>query len=189
MNGLHHAHGYQHKVRSAKPLDFSQLVADFRSQYLAYWRQFSAYHPRDLTVKFAATNWPVLRECGQEPLQFYWLRATVKTYASSNGGSQWEALSLIHAAERSKLNTPYINEGKGGTLVHRPHDPPTTKFRLREARQAEKEDRSSNKKESIIFLPFFSSNRSARYSGCRPPLVNPCKPLEGSGCPQSPRGE
>jgi len=33
-------------------------------------------------------------------------------------------------------------------LVHRPYDPPTTKFRLREARQAEKEDRSSNEKES-----------------------------------------
>eukprot|EP00983_Pelagomonas_calceolata_P056434 1144584-Pelagomonas_calceolata.AAC.2 len=36
----------------------------------------------------------------------------------------------------------------GATLVHRPYDPPTTKFRLREARQAGKEDRSSNERES-----------------------------------------
>eukprot|EP00983_Pelagomonas_calceolata_P120771 1160736-Pelagomonas_calceolata.AAC.16 len=34
------------------------------------------------------------------------------------------------------------------TLVHRPYDHPTTKFRLSEAQQAEKEDRSSNEKES-----------------------------------------
>eukprot|EP00983_Pelagomonas_calceolata_P021402 670529-Pelagomonas_calceolata.AAC.1 len=28
-----------------------------------------------LGVKSTATNWPVLRECDQEPLQFYWFRA------------------------------------------------------------------------------------------------------------------
>eukprot|EP00983_Pelagomonas_calceolata_P120887 1160745-Pelagomonas_calceolata.AAC.19 len=37
---------------------------------------------------------------------------------------------------------------RGATLVHRPYDPPTTNSRLREARQAEKEDGSSNEKES-----------------------------------------
>jgi len=29
-------------------------------------------------VNRSAPNWAVLRECGQEPLQFYWLRAAVK---------------------------------------------------------------------------------------------------------------
>ena len=33
-----------------------------------------------LGVKKSAPNWAVLRECGQEPLQFYWFRAAVKFY-------------------------------------------------------------------------------------------------------------
>ena len=33
-----------------------------------------------LGVKRFAPNWAVLRECGQEPLQFYWFRAAVKFY-------------------------------------------------------------------------------------------------------------
>ena len=33
-----------------------------------------------LGVKCSAPNWAVLRECGQEPLQFYWFRAAVKFY-------------------------------------------------------------------------------------------------------------
>ena len=37
---------------------------------------------RVLGVKTSATNWPVLRECGQEPLQLYWFRAVVKLYNS-----------------------------------------------------------------------------------------------------------
>eukprot|EP00983_Pelagomonas_calceolata_P133394 1161961-Pelagomonas_calceolata.AAC.3 len=28
------------------------------------------------------TNWAVLRECGREPLQFYWFRSVVKMYNS-----------------------------------------------------------------------------------------------------------
>ena len=33
-----------------------------------------------LGVKRATPNWSVLRECGQEPLQFYWFRAAVRFY-------------------------------------------------------------------------------------------------------------
>eukprot|EP00983_Pelagomonas_calceolata_P011414 367824-Pelagomonas_calceolata.AAC.1 len=32
---------------------------------------------RFLGVKVTAKNWPALRECGKEPLQFHWFRATV----------------------------------------------------------------------------------------------------------------
>ena len=35
-----------------------------------------------LGVKRSTTNWPVLRECGQEPLQFYWFRSAVKLFNS-----------------------------------------------------------------------------------------------------------
>eukprot|EP00983_Pelagomonas_calceolata_P009652 312362-Pelagomonas_calceolata.AAC.1 len=35
-------------------------------------------YEKAMSVKSTATNWPVLRECGQESLQFYWFRATVK---------------------------------------------------------------------------------------------------------------
>jgi hypothetical protein len=31
-------------------------------------------------VKRTTANWPVLRECGQEPLQFYWFRAIAKFF-------------------------------------------------------------------------------------------------------------
>jgi hypothetical protein len=31
-----------------------------------------------LGVKRTATNWADLRECGHEPLQFYWFRSVVK---------------------------------------------------------------------------------------------------------------
>jgi len=33
-----------------------------------------------LGVKQSTTNWAVLRECGHEPLQFYWFRSAVKLY-------------------------------------------------------------------------------------------------------------
>eukprot|EP00983_Pelagomonas_calceolata_P042788 1138653-Pelagomonas_calceolata.AAC.2 len=33
------------KIRSADPLDLSQLVLDLRSRHLAYWRQFSGFDP------------------------------------------------------------------------------------------------------------------------------------------------
>eukprot|EP00983_Pelagomonas_calceolata_P000354 11110-Pelagomonas_calceolata.AAC.1 len=48
MNGLPHAHHFQQTIRSADPLDLSQIVVDFRSRHLAYWRQFSGYNPRDI---------------------------------------------------------------------------------------------------------------------------------------------
>ena len=37
---------------------------------------------RVLGVKHTACNWSVLRECGHEPLQFYWFRAAVRFYNS-----------------------------------------------------------------------------------------------------------
>ena len=33
-----------------------------------------------LGVKSATLNWSVFRECGQEPLQFYWFQAAVRFY-------------------------------------------------------------------------------------------------------------
>eukprot|EP00983_Pelagomonas_calceolata_P089869 1157355-Pelagomonas_calceolata.AAC.1 len=51
MNGLHHAHSFQQKIRSADPVDLSQLVVDLRSRHLTYRRQFSPYQPRDLKSK------------------------------------------------------------------------------------------------------------------------------------------
>eukprot|EP00983_Pelagomonas_calceolata_P065234 1148500-Pelagomonas_calceolata.AAC.2 len=44
-DGLHHADAFQLKIRSANPLDLSQIVVDYRSGHLAYWRQISALHP------------------------------------------------------------------------------------------------------------------------------------------------
>ena len=33
-----------------------------------------------LGAKWSTTNWAVLRECGHEPLQFYWFRSAVKLF-------------------------------------------------------------------------------------------------------------
>eukprot|EP00983_Pelagomonas_calceolata_P021711 680265-Pelagomonas_calceolata.AAC.1 len=61
MNGLHHAHHFQQKVRSADPLNLSQLVVDLRSHHLAYWRQYSGYDSRDTTSKkFTYHHWCAL---------------------------------------------------------------------------------------------------------------------------------
>jgi len=38
-----------------------------------------------LGVKRTTTNWTVLRECGHQPLQYYWFRAAVKLYNSMLG--------------------------------------------------------------------------------------------------------
>ena len=35
-----------------------------------------------LGMKQSTTNWAVLRECGHEPLQFYWFRSAVKLFNS-----------------------------------------------------------------------------------------------------------
>ena len=37
---------------------------------------------RILGVKNSTTNWAVLRECGQEPLQFFWFRASIRLFIS-----------------------------------------------------------------------------------------------------------
>ncbi len=36
-----------------------------------------------LCVKRSTVNWAVLRECDQEPLQFYWFRAAAKFFQLS----------------------------------------------------------------------------------------------------------
>eukprot|EP00983_Pelagomonas_calceolata_P080369 1155117-Pelagomonas_calceolata.AAC.1 len=36
MNGLRHARSFQQKIRSADPVDLSQLVVDLRSRHLTY---------------------------------------------------------------------------------------------------------------------------------------------------------
>eukprot|EP00983_Pelagomonas_calceolata_P084105 1156296-Pelagomonas_calceolata.AAC.2 len=67
-------------------------------------------------------------------------------------------------------------------MVHRPYDPPTMKFKLREARQAEKEDRSSNEKESRMIaerLGFqtLNSKQSQHYQPS-----NQGKPCPSANC-------
>eukprot|EP00983_Pelagomonas_calceolata_P050056 1141786-Pelagomonas_calceolata.AAC.1 len=52
----------------------------------------------------------------------------------------------LHITEPEKPSLHQLR--KRGHVGHRPYDHPTAKFKLREARQAEKEDRSSNEKES-----------------------------------------
>jgi len=53
---------------------------------------------RILGVKNSTTNWAVLRECGQEPLQFYWFRASIRLF-NSMLDSNSETLRRVLKAE------------------------------------------------------------------------------------------
>eukprot|EP00983_Pelagomonas_calceolata_P014041 449782-Pelagomonas_calceolata.AAC.1 len=51
-------------------LEGSEFKSQLQKRQLCSLRRF-------LGIKSTATNWPVLRECGQEPLQLCWFRTTV----------------------------------------------------------------------------------------------------------------
>jgi len=50
-----------------------------------------------LGVKRSTPNWAVLRECGQEPLQFYWFRAAAKFFNSLPSGNSGLLKKIVHA--------------------------------------------------------------------------------------------
>ncbi len=50
-----------------------------------------------LGVKRLMPNWAVLRECGQEPLQFYWFRAAAKFFNSLLSGNSGSFTKIVHA--------------------------------------------------------------------------------------------
>jgi len=55
-----------------------------------------------LGVKRSTPNWAVLRECGQEPLQFYWFCAAAKFFSlylalSSASGNSGLLTKIVHA--------------------------------------------------------------------------------------------
>jgi len=50
-----------------------------------------------LDVKRSVPNWAVLRECGQEPLQFYWFRAAAKFFSSLLSGNSGLLTKIVHA--------------------------------------------------------------------------------------------
>ena len=50
-----------------------------------------------LGVKRSMPNWAVLRECGQEPLQFYWFRAAAKIFNSLLSENRGLLMKIVHA--------------------------------------------------------------------------------------------
>ncbi len=50
-----------------------------------------------LGVKRSVPNWGVLRECGQEPLQFYWFHAAAKFFNSLLSGNSGLLKKIVHA--------------------------------------------------------------------------------------------
>eukprot|EP00983_Pelagomonas_calceolata_P063683 1147830-Pelagomonas_calceolata.AAC.1 len=61
MHGSHHAHHFQNKIRSANPLDLSQLVVDLRSLHVTVWRQFLVTTHEAQTAKtFTYHHWCAL---------------------------------------------------------------------------------------------------------------------------------
>ena len=58
----------------------------FRYLGMVFYRTLNMANLRSLRrilgVKNSTTNWAVLRECGQEPLQFFWFRASIRLFNS-----------------------------------------------------------------------------------------------------------
>jgi hypothetical protein len=52
--------------------------SEFGSQFLQ--KRHLCSLRRNLGVKNSTTNWAALRECGQEPLQFFWFRASIRLF-------------------------------------------------------------------------------------------------------------
>eukprot|EP00983_Pelagomonas_calceolata_P010495 340200-Pelagomonas_calceolata.AAC.1 len=95
VDGLHHAHHFQQKMRSADPLDLSQLVLDLRSRHLAYWRHFLVTTQNTQIAKHLLIITGVLSQPSLHKEK-----------------KRKEKL-------RRKSNSPYNNEGKGDTLAHK----------------------------------------------------------------------
>ena len=72
-----------------------------------------------LGVKRTTTNWAVLRECGHEPLQYYWFRSAVKLYNSmlrSNSVTVQKVLQAdlsIHSSEPSCWTAKVLDTFQG----------------------------------------------------------------------------
>ena len=60
-------------------LDFCRQAGNSLARCLRFVLHFLK---STLGVKQSTTNWAVLRECGHEPLQFYWFRSAVKPFNS-----------------------------------------------------------------------------------------------------------
>jgi len=58
---------------------FVQQGAEFESELQV---RHMGFLKRTLGVKRTTSNWTVLRECGHEPLQFFWFRSVIKMYNS-----------------------------------------------------------------------------------------------------------
>ncbi len=52
---------------------------------------------RILMVKDTTPSWCVMRECGPEPLQFNWFRATVRLYNALTQSNSSTARKILHA--------------------------------------------------------------------------------------------
>ncbi len=50
-----------------------------------------------LVVKRSVPTWALLRECGQETLQFYWFRAAAKFFNSLLRGNSGLLMKIVHA--------------------------------------------------------------------------------------------
>ena len=61
---------------------FIRRTLDFFSFFLSLWIYLWLALRRILGVKNSTTNWAVLRECGQEPLQFFWFLASIRLFNS-----------------------------------------------------------------------------------------------------------
>ena len=97
------------------------------TEYLRHGKEFASdlqvrhmsFLKSTLGVKRTTTNWAVLRECGHEPLQYYWFRSAVKLYNSmlkSNSVTVQKVLRAdmsIHSREPSCWTAKVLDAFQG----------------------------------------------------------------------------
>jgi hypothetical protein len=70
--------GMYFKIRNTAFLLASRSSSSLFTLHLHFLRVLRG----TLGVKQSTTNWAVLRECGHEPLQYYWFQSAVKLFNS-----------------------------------------------------------------------------------------------------------
>jgi hypothetical protein len=89
-----------------------EFASDLQVRHMSYLKS-------TLGVKRTTPNWAVLRECGHEPLQFYWFRSVVKMYNSmlrSNSETLRSVLKAdlnIHSREPSCWTAQVLDAFQG----------------------------------------------------------------------------
>jgi hypothetical protein len=96
-----------------KYYQFGNFLLSFRKEN--FENNCEANLTRILGIKSTSANWCVLRECSQEPLQFYWFRSAVKfwnTMVDSNSNTLRDVMKADNSLGNSGASNCWTRQMK-----------------------------------------------------------------------------